>query len=109
VSIIGGRAAYVLLLMAGREGSHTVAHVSYGNAGALIKRSITDLVRAGCRVERIAHDPPAVSFVAPDGSPSALRVDGRVYVLASPHGLQRFHSLDAALSAVTRPRLEAAS
>jgi hypothetical protein len=109
VSIIRGTIAYAFLLMARREGGRRVLHVSYGNAGALIKRSIIDLVRAGCRVERVAHDPPGVSFIAADGSPSALRVDGRMYVLASPHGLQRFHSLDAALSAVARPRLDAAS
>jgi hypothetical protein len=82
--------------------------MTYGSTGATIKHSLTELVRGGCRVERIAHDPPAVTFVASDGQRSALRLDGHAYLLDGERGVARFHSLAAALAAaVDRPRARA--
>jgi hypothetical protein len=75
----------------------------YPSSGAALKRSIADLVRGGCRVERIAHDPPAVKFVALDGTRMALRLTDPLYVLDGDRGVARFYSLDAALAAAVSP------
>jgi hypothetical protein len=82
-----------------RPGLAKVVEMTYGSSGAAIKYSLTELVRAGCRVERIGHDPPAVTFVGADGTRSALRLDGRACLLDGEKGVARFHSLDAALAA----------
>jgi hypothetical protein len=82
--------------------------MTFGSGGAALKHSLAELIRAGCRVERIAHDPPAVTFVGVDGTRSALRLEGLAYLLEGERGLARFHSLDSALAAaVNRPRARA--
>jgi hypothetical protein len=86
-----------------------VSYVAYANGGALIKRSLAELIRAGCRVERVAHDPPTVRYRRPDGVPGAIGVDGGGYTLGGPLGTTRFHSVEALLAAATRTLAEAAS
>jgi hypothetical protein len=82
--------------------------MTYSSSGTVLKRSIADLVRGGCRVEKIAHDPPVVTFRTPDGARTALRLDDDRYLLDGAHGVARFYSLDAALAAaVGHPRAAA--
>jgi hypothetical protein len=79
---------------------------------SLLKRSIADLVRAGCRVEVISHRPLAVTYVGPDGQRGRLHLDGRSFLIARGDDaapVARFHSLDAALDAASRPSAQAAS
>jgi len=77
--------------------------MTYASTGATIKRSLTDLVRGGCRIERIAHDPMAVTFTSSDGTRAALRTEGRLYLLEAGRGTAHFYSLDAALAAAVAP------
>lgn len=104
---------YAQMRMATRRAAHRVAGVYKGSPGSLIKRSIIDLIRGGCRIERIAHDPPTVTYTASDGVRGALRFDGRGYMLSrsldADEAIARFHSLDAALGAARRPWIAAAS
>jgi hypothetical protein len=86
-----------------------VAAMTYRSSGAVIKRSVTDLVRGGCRIEKIAHDPVAVTFITSQGQRSALRLDDRLYVVDGEGGLASFYSLDAALAAAVSPIRAAAS
>ena len=95
--------------MADPRSADRVVDVTYRSSGTAIKRSIADLIRGGCRIEKIAHDPLAVTFVAADGTRSALRLDGRLYLLVGDRGSARFHSLDAALAAAVAPIRAAAS
>lgn len=70
----------------------------------MLKRAIADLIRGGCCIETIAHDPPGLTFRAPDGVASVLRMDGRAFVLARElaAATAQFSSLEAAIVAACR-------
>jgi hypothetical protein len=56
-----------------------------------LKQAITELTRSGCMIERLAHNPPVVTFRSPDGSRLALAADEYAFALAPVvDGPQRF-------------------
>jgi hypothetical protein len=76
------------------------------SAGTFVKIALTELLSRGCRVEVVAHDPPAIHFSRPDGTRCAVLVEDEAVVLAYPGQPERFHSLRSALLAAceSRPR-----
>lgn len=86
-----------------------MSYIAYANGGTLIKRSLTELIRAGCRIERVAHDPPSVRFRRVDGVPGTIAVDGAGYTLIGPLGTSRFQTIEALLETATRTLARAAS
>ncbi len=78
------------------------------SAGTFVKVALAELVSRGCRVEVVAHDPPAVHFSRPDGTRCAVVAEGEAIVLARPDQPERFHSLRSALLAACGPRVRTA-
>ena len=72
---------------------------------AVIKQMLTELTREGCRVQTLAHDPPTVTFRAPDGALCALQSSSSIYRLARLEVPQvaeaRYYSLREAIRAAT--------
>ena len=75
----------------------------------MLKQAITELTRNGCRVERLAHDPPVVTFSRPDGARLSLSggtddfrllavMDGPLHG-QTPDALGRFGTLREAIRA----------
>ena len=51
------------------------------SAGTL-KQILVELTRGGCRVERLAHDPPVVTFRSPRGAQYSLSSGSDSYQLS---------------------------
>ena len=69
----------------------------FGNGS--LKQALAELFRGGCRVDVVAHDPPAIGFRTPDGAACRLFVDRDWVVLARGDETARYPSLNAALRA----------